>query len=176
MKNLLIVFTVLAVASTASAGLTLSVNGDIDPPQTEVTLKPSDIVTIDIHNDTAAPGLAVFLHLDSALGAWDSLDNATNAVNPALPPFDMEIISPAFAGVIQVDLSKPDPEFRLPIGMLADGILFHCEAIGDVTILLTDSPIAGLGNVLDSQVIHQVPEPITFALLGLGGLFLRRRK
>jgi len=32
------------------------------------------------------------------------------------------------------------------------------------------------GAVMDSQIIHQIPEPITLALLGLGGLFLRRRK
>ena len=62
MKNLLIVFTVLAIASTASATISLSVNGQIDPPQTEITLAPSEFAVFDIHNDDpTAEGLAVFL-------------------------------------------------------------------------------------------------------------------
>ena len=35
--------------------------------------------------------------------------------------------------------------------------------------------LSGWGDVVSTQDIHIVPEPITMALLGLGGLFLRRR-
>jgi len=34
----------------------------------------------------------------------------------------------------------------------------------------------GDGVVFDSVTVTFIPEPITVALLGLGGLFLRRRK
>ena len=42
----------------------------------------------------------------------------------------------------------------------------------DVVVNLYNSTFA----VVDTITIHQIPEPITFGLLGLGGLFLRRRK
>ena len=74
--------------------------------------------------------------------------------------------------------------------ILLDNILVHCLGPGDVTLsLIAAGPVyyhddtAGAfstlyqaGTILDSIVIHQVPEPATLALLGLGGLFLRRRK
>jgi hypothetical protein len=34
----------------------------------------------------------------------------------------------------------------------------------------------GYANVIDIVTIHQVPEPASMLLLGLGGLLLRRRK
>jgi hypothetical protein len=44
----------------------------------------------------------------------------------------------------------------------------------DVFVGLFDG---GVGTLLDTLTIHQVPEPTTLALLGLGGLLaLRRRK
>jgi hypothetical protein len=59
-------------------------------------------------------------------------------------------------------------------GVLVDLIDFHCTGQpGDVMLYLAE---AAVFTVFDTQVIHQIPEPITFALLGLGGLFLRRRK
>ena len=71
--------------------------------------------------------------------------------------------------------------------ILLDNILVHCLGPGDVTLSLIAagpvyynddvggafSTLYAAGTVLDSIVIHQVPEPATLALLGLGGLFLR---
>lgn len=51
-------------------------------------------------------------------------------------------------------------------GMLLRSVLFHCEGEGDVTVALVDDD----GQIVDSQIIHQTPEPMTLALLGLGGL------
>jgi hypothetical protein len=54
-------------------------------------------------------------------------------------------------------------------------LLFHCFATGDVTITLWDDS-EGYDTPQDTIIIHQVPEPMTIALLGLGGLLLRRRR
>ena len=79
--------------------------------------------------------------------------------------------------------------------VVVDGIVFHCEEATDVTITITAAgdPQAGEGittdldfdgtnetilggTVIDTILIHQTPEPATMALLGLGGLLLRKRK
>jgi hypothetical protein len=53
---------------------------------------------------------------------------------------------------------------------------FHCSAPGDVTISLYNTMVGDYETPDDVILIHQVPEPATIALLGLGGLLLRRRK
>ena len=84
------------------------------------------------------------------------------------------------------------PGGGLTVGVIAvDHILFHCSAVGTVVIKLredVDLPPGGNAEI-DSEmtgyaisdfgtgvVIHQVPEPMTLTLLGLGSLFLARRK
>lgn len=70
-------------------------------------------------------------------------------------------------------------------------LVIHCDGFGPVIIDLTNN-IAGdysegpsswgspwlqlTESDLGDLVIHQIPEPMTIALLGLGGLFLRRRR
>jgi len=49
---------------------------------------------------------------------------------------------------------------------------FHCEGEGDVTLYAFNDNFV----VEDTQVIHQVPEPATLAILGIGGLLLRKRR
>jgi hypothetical protein len=48
----------------------------------------------------------------------------------------------------------------------------HCDGPADCVVDLYD---ASGYTLIDTIVIHQ-PEPMTIALLSLGGLFLRRRK
>jgi hypothetical protein len=178
MKNLLIVFTVLAMASAANAGLFISVNGVENPEDTTIELLPSEHAVIDIAGDGLTGGGVFFLGVKA--GDPGLLD-CTNAVMlwtgnaGAVYPLD----DPETAGVLGLDnpvtlleLTHVGPVFPPLIGKIADLIDFHCVGLGDVTLLLLD----GDGELVDSQVIHQIPEPITFALLGLGGLFLRRRK
>jgi len=84
----------------------------------------------------------------------------------------------------------PDPTN----GNLAiDHIGIHCTKLGDVIITVATANVAKpWGNVVimtteplaekdmeaigGSMIVHQIPEPMTVLLLGLGGLFLRRRK
>ena len=82
---------------------------------------------------------------------------------------------------------------------LMDNLVFHCESLTDVIIdLVAASDIiywthtydAGLedyvvtgsvilyeqGTIIDSIYVTQIPEPMTVVLLGLGSLFLLRRR
>jgi hypothetical protein len=72
--------------------------------------------------------------------------------------------------------------------MVVDNVLIHCDARGDVKVELSDDPalfelpgaVQGDGINVDpvegGVIIHQIPEPMTLSLLGLGGLALLRRR
>jgi hypothetical protein len=74
--------------------------------------------------------------------------------------------------IVQWEIVDSVEPFDDPTGLCIDGIIFHCLDDQEVTLTL----LSGLDVVLDTQIIHQTPEPVSIALLGLGGLFLRRRK
>jgi hypothetical protein len=186
MKNILIVFSVLAMASVANAGFMISVNGVIDPADSEITLKnPSDTAVIDIHgagNPVANVSGWLLLQGNATINGSPSFvwANSTSANMDAATFNDMKPLlegDPYFytglVDIVSMDILDVVEPFTAPNGLLIDGILLHCEGRGDVTLTLLD---AGTWDAMDSVTIHQIPEPITLALLGLGGLFLRRRK
>lgn len=90
--------------------------------------------------------------------------------------------------------SDPAGGPAVPPTQLVWNLILHCDGVGPVTLDLTlmgsthyweysnpsglpygDDAYATEGDLGD-LVIHQIPEPMTIALLGLGGLFLRRRR
>lgn len=177
MKKMLILLLVMGVASTANATISLvsSAGPTLDPTG---TINP-DITMIQIYNDTAEPGVGQIWY--AVLSAADP-GNWTGVSNVHQPPsfggtntYYGEIDFGTGLGTTdtwKVDLlqATPDP---YGVGVLAD-LEFLCTGEGDVTITLIASD---LSTIVDRMTIEQViPEPITFALLGLGGLFLRRRK
>ena len=166
MKKLLVLMLVLGLATSANAALTLvSSAGD--------TLEPSDYTQIGIYNDTAAAGqgqMAYVVITEGDPGSWTGSSNIY--VPPALGGTNTYYgVMTGIGDIWQSNLEIPGVELY-GIGVLAD-YEFHCDALGDVTVSLLANDLA---TVIDSIVIHQVPEPISIALLGLGGLFLRRRK
>jgi len=174
MKKLLVLTMVLVTCSMANAMLKISVDGVVDVPDTEILIDKSDTVVIDVMSDgqdLSGPAL-MYIH---GPAVYD-LSLATNTVNPPGYPDSVLEVEP---GMIFMDLAivlVPIP--NLPQGKLVDLISLHCEGPGDVLIeLYMDySVYGGELTLMDTQIIHQIPEPMTIALLGLGGLFLRRRK
>jgi hypothetical protein len=178
-KSLLILMLVLGLASAANANLLISVNGVVDPPETEVTLTPSQTAVIDIMGDGRATGVDFFLIPDatgnvsngvmlypgnlSSLITYTKGDGICDWLNENGYPGAKSAVYMGFGNV-------PDP---MPLdGKLVDEIIFHCVAPGDSVLTLVS---ADLTTVEDIQIIHNIPEPMTIALLGLGGLALRRK-
>ena len=187
MKNLLIVFTVLATASIANAALLISVGGVENPPDTEINIYPSDVVVIDVTGDgqTLAP-LATWLISQgpgTLAGGTMLYPGSLSALYTYVPgsgdgyeDIVLWLESEGYAdiqGVSYLEFAHGGDIQPPTTGTLADDIQFHCEDYGEVLLSLLTIDVSG---AYDTQVIHQIPEPITFGLLGLGGLFLRRRK
>ncbi len=178
MRKLVTLILVLGLATVANASLLLSVDGDTDPGTVNVDVY--DTLNIDIWGDGATAGGSFYLGIST--GGAGSLD-----IDSIVWYYVGDTQSAAWlddsdvAGVLGVDnpfvnlmigdypsgTETPDPLS----GTLLDNIIFACSGEGELTILLYD----GEGGFLDDQIINQVPEPMTLALLGLGGLLLRRK-
>ena len=127
MKKLTILIIILTLAASANAmRLQISVNGEPAPPDTEITLMPSDTLELDIYSpDGYAPGDDVY---SSVMGggyeAWDGTSMAT----------------PIVSGVAALVLEKyPD----ITLADLAEELLSTCEDLD----LPADRQGAGLVQV-----------------------------
>jgi len=181
MRKLLVLMLVIAMASMANAALHISVNGDPNPPDWFYRLVSSETASLDIWTDADIPTFGgeywalvtnttratisggVSIYPDCLI--WDG---AANAGIPGLPPG-----ADGVWGVITLDTVPSIPA----ASVIYDLIVMHGTggAYGPVVELYrTDFQTSIL---VDSVVFRSpIPEPMTLALLGLGGLLLRRRK
>ena len=176
MRKLLVLLLVLGMASMANAALTIDVNGQTNPGV--ITLAPSDYVWISISSNMGGKVTDMYnaqlILTDPANGNYSALAAWTGNINvyipPAIPEATGSIISSYYAFAKN---SYPRVGGIMPQAGTGFEFELHCEGPGDVLVTLWDLRDA---SAADTLLIHQIPEPMTMVLLGLGGLSLIRRR
>ena len=170
MKKLLIFMLVLGFVSSASAVVvTLNPSGSAD--------HAAGSVAINVVSDSDLLGHTSYIAiLDNTYGDLSSVVQLSGAGSAAsVTPFGPYGI---FANVYIIEAmgTAADPDFTSVVAgdQFTATIAFTGADIGqDVTVGLLNPTLDGF---TDSYTILGVPEPMTIALLGLGGLFLLRRR
>ena len=177
MKKLLVLLCVFALATVANAGLldfsletdgsTLYVVGLANGSVPTYTIVEGSTIDIEVPQDSGYP-VIVLSPGNLGSNAYAAGDLAAITVGNA-PPGDIAAIT-AGVGPATGDSVDAGDWFEISIATLS-GSYTPGQAIE--TLQIYDS---GLQNIGEKSVTYRIPEPMTIALLGLGGLFLRRRK
>jgi hypothetical protein len=199
MKKLLIFMLVLGLATVANAALQLSLNHVTNGEgiTQEITVPVSTELIIDVHGPAAysTVGYVVINGGPPQDGEWgDTLGPpytvASGYYNKSGYPVVHSGVGGSPAGNMGSTIRYGDAtcfgyEFTIAdnqnkafiLGGEQFEYMFHCRtAPSDAVIYLYDAAVGEGAVVLDTIIVHQIPEPATIALLGLGGLLLRRRK
>lgn len=169
MKKLLILMLVLGLASTANAVI-LSISPD------SATVNCGESITVSVSSDTSGINgayLAYIMVMETECGALSDCVIDTNAGDQAwCMAYQEDGWGTGF------EIGAADTQGLVAAGKHFD-FTFTCPALGEgcpctATIDVYVDP--DYDNPHDTLTVECVPEPMTIALLGLGGLFLRRRK
>lgn len=162
MKKLLILMLVLGMTSAASAAISLGgvINGTID-------LDTTGIVTV-ISDDTEP--WAGFIGFDPSVVGVSGVTATLDAGQDALVEPDPE----GWTGYYFFEAK----DMSEPFDSVQPGVQFEISVFGAALhdVYTIDLYAADWETILDSGTVTVIPEPMTIALLGLGGLFLLRRR
>ncbi|HUW20941.1 MAG TPA: PEP-CTERM sorting domain-containing protein [Sedimentisphaerales bacterium] len=183
-----IIAAILIFSSGAGAALTLSVNG-VDPPGGEVWLPLGESLVIGVWGDGADINPSGWLLVEGpgAINGYDMLYTGDSPLYKDLEVLAQEsqVTSEEYLQSWSDYLERPSLSDMarwalvhnglpaVPVnGLAIDQIIFSGNDNGDVLVTLINADLVG---VYDTLLVH-VPEPMTVALLGVGGLMLLRRR
>ena len=173
MKHLMIMLAVLAMATVANATIVL------DPPEVDEGMS-LNVQTDPI--DAADVQQALFLAVGGGGGALDAGTMLYEGVGLAAIT-DFTGLDPDITAMVDASIGEASTRIDLieifsgsatpadVVGVLATYVVTQAATDGETPVYLLHGETL---EVMSSATI--VPEPVTIALLGLGGLFLRRRK
>ena len=180
MKKLLVVLMVLSIATVANAGLQIS--------GAPATMTPSDTVNLsivgtgvtnpffDAYLVVQGPATLTGGNLDYTYGfsAWGLYTDDDTYV-PWMQGIYNDNTIQQVADITFADTTVPVTPLS---GTLLDSLILHCDGLGTVTLSLVTMNDDGsaVATVWGTETFIITPEPMTLGLLGIGGLFLRRRK
>ena len=179
MKKLLILVLILGLTSATYAVGTLDITVN-DQPYAGGDVYPSDIIKVVWNTTLSAFGGYAGLDFDVSLGDYEA-DSFSTLQAPPLIGTDLGPVDTANGMAIQGgNAGTPHPagwlfefEFHVPEGTPYSTIIILDALAGGYNY---QQAAPGAADGWPYAEIHVVPEPMTIALLGLGGLFLRRRK
>jgi hypothetical protein len=171
MKKLLVLLMVLGLATSAQAALSLSLD--------KSTIGVGETAVVSVSDSIGENWTWQFILTEDTYwwtapvaAAYDGARASDGAVTilPAAGSMASVTANPTYACMVQLNAGDPVSP--------SAGVQFTIDVIGvqagtiyvDLQDFLTDSKVGG------PLALVVIPEPMTIALLGLGGLFLRRRK
>lgn len=184
MKKLICLLSVMAIAQVASAGVVIFEGPD--------TFTIGQLITVNVVADVAAESLEIgAIALNKGSAAPGTLNDGFD-----YPPIHIfgEQKDGSVGGIFIFQVSGTcSPGTSIEAGQVLYNFTIDTSglAVGDVIVVsewiginpfggfplsAVRSKLNGQTVTFDSITITGIPEPMTVALLGLGGLFIRRRK
>jgi hypothetical protein len=172
MKKLLVLLSVLVLASMANAAVYLSIDGVNASDGTEEIQDLGGTVTVYVMDNAGGSSYTYYLDMLKVAGGGHATMTYPSVYAAA---GDLATISGDYSTTTLYDyeLFAGDSGGNVLTGVHFSSVITESGAVDDTfNVDLIDY---GVGT-LDTITFTIVPEPMTVALLGLGGLFLRRRK
>lgn len=179
MKKLIVICIMLAMVSFASAALTWS---------TEVN-ETTKVITATLSSNQLERAINILKMQSDVGGSWAMTDTAF--VGAGMPwTFESSTLASGYAG--NLTTAEDDDDLGVTGDLLTMTLDLDDAFLGTVNFsfpTLVMNPMVTLSSYVTDMVlptgnktdisafsVQVTPEPMTMALLGLGGLFLRRRK